>query len=218
MRLKRLAGATLTGDSDQRSGGGRHRRSPGGTAVRQPAEGSRPDGGVRRPDLHLVPRRHQLAGVGHAILARRVTRRVLGAGAALVLSLSVLFAVGGPSASASVTYAQRVAALHWAESQVGKPYVYGGTGPYGYDCSGLVYAAFHRYGLTLPRTTYGMLGSWHLYRVWSPAGGDLAFYGSGHVEIVALPGVTFGALHSGTTLGYHRWNAYWYPTAYYRVR
>ena len=28
MRLKRLAGATLTGDSDQRSGGGRHRRSP----------------------------------------------------------------------------------------------------------------------------------------------------------------------------------------------
>jgi cell wall-associated NlpC family hydrolase len=147
-----------------------------------------------------------------------VTRRVLSAAAALVISLSVLFAVGGRPASASVGYWQRVAALHWAESQVGKPYVYGGTGPYGYDCSGLVYAAFRRVGLTLPRTTYGMLGSWHLYRVYSPAGGDLAFYGSGHVELVALPGVTFGALHSGTTMGYHRWNVYWHPTAYYRVR
>jgi len=203
MRLKRLAGATLTGDSDQRSGGGRHRRSPGGTAVRQPAEGSRSDGGVRRPVLHLVP--------------RRMTRRIAAAGAALPIALTVLL-LGPAHPASAITYAQRVAALHWAESQAGKPYVYGGTGPGGYDCSGLVYAAFRRYGLTLPRTTYGMLGSWHLYRVWSPAGGDLAFYGSGHVEIVALPGVTFGALHSGTALGYHRWNAYWHPTAFYRVR
>ena len=145
-------------------------------------------------------------------------RRVMAAAAALIVTLAILLGAGARPASASVTYWQRVAALHWAESQVGKPYAYGGTGPYGYDCSGLVYAAFRRVGLTLPRTTYGMLGSWHLYRVSHPAGGDLAFYGSGHVEIVALPGVTFGALHSGTRLGYHSWNAYWYPTAYYRVR
>ena len=203
MRLKRLAGATLTGDSDQRSGGGRHRRSPGGTAVRQPAEGSRSDGGVRRPVLHLVP--------------RRMTRRIAAAGAALPIALTVLL-LGPAHPASAITYSQRVAALHWAESQAGKPYVYGGIGPGGYDCSGLVYTAFRRYGLTLPRTTYGMLGSWHLYRVWSPAGGDLAFYGSGHVELVALPGVTFGALHSGTSLGYHRWNAYWHPTAFFRVR
>jgi peptidoglycan DL-endopeptidase CwlO len=144
-------------------------------------------------------------------------RRLLAALAALTVTLSILVAAGARPASA-VTYTQRVAALHWAESQVGKPYIYGGTGPYGYDCSGLVYAAYRRVGLTLPRTTYGMLGSWHLYRVYRPAGGDLAFYGSGHVEFVALPGVTFGALHSGTVLGYHRWNAYWHPTAFYRVR
>src|SRR5215470_1569263 len=214
MRLERLAGAS--GDSAQRSGGGRHRRSPGGTAVRQPAEGSRPDSGVHRAVLHPVSRRHQLAGVGHAIHVRRLMRPVAAAVAALAVTATMLLTGSRPAAA--ITYTQRVAALHWAESQAGKPYVYGGTGPYGYDCSGLVYAAFRRYGLTLPRTTYGMLGSWHLYRVSSPAGGDLAFYGSGHVEFVALPGVTFGALHSGTTLGYHRWNAYWYPTAYYRVR
>jgi len=147
-----------------------------------------------------------------------MTRRLVAAGAALPIILTVLLLGPARPASASVTYTQRVAVLHWAESQAGKPYIYGGIGPYGYDCSGLVYAAFRRVGLTLPRTTYGMLGSWHLYRVYSPAGGDLAFYGSGHVEIVALPGVTFGALHSGTVLGYHRWNAYWHPTAFYRVR
>ena len=36
----------------------------------------------------------------------------------------------------------------------------------------------------MPRTTYGMLASSHLYRVYSPRRGDLAFYGSGHVEFV----------------------------------
>jgi len=156
--------------------------------------------------------------VGHAIHVRFVMRPLISAGAALAITLSVLFAVSVRPASAMTAYWRQVYALHWAESQAGKPYVYGGTGPYGYDCSGLVYAAFRRYGLTLPRTTYGMLGSWHLYRVRYPAGGDLAFYGSGHVELVALPGVTFGALHSGTVLGYHRWSAYWHPTAFYRVR
>jgi cell wall-associated NlpC family hydrolase len=144
-------------------------------------------------------------------------RRLAAAGAALPMILTMLL-LGPAHPASAITYTQRVAALHWAESQAGKPYVYGGTGPYGYDCSGLVYAAFRRYGLTLPRTTYGMLGSWHLYRVSRPAGGDLAFYGSGHVEFVALPGVTFGALHSGTVLGYHRWSVYWHPTAFYRVR
>jgi len=216
MRLERLAGAS--GDSAQRSGGGRHRRSPGGTAVRQPAEGSRPDSGVHRAVLHPISRRHQLAGVDQPFPVRSVMRRVIAAAAALTVTLAILLGAGARPASASVTYWQRVYVLHWAESQIGKPYIYGGTGPYGYDCSGLVYTAFRRVGLTLPRTTYGMLGSWHLYRVYSPAGGDLAFYGSGHVEFVALPGYTFGMLHTGTVAGYHRITAYWHPTAYYRVR
>src|SRR5215469_9032877 len=104
MRLKRLAGATLTGDSDRRSGGGRHRRSPGGSAVRQPAEGSRPHDGVHRPVLHLVPRRHQLVGVGHAIYVRCVTRRLMAAAAALIFTLAILLGAGARPASASVTY------------------------------------------------------------------------------------------------------------------
>lgn len=109
--------------------------------------------------------------------------------------------------------------LDMAETRTGDWYVYGGAGPYVFDCSGLVYWASHRLGVNMPRTTYGMLGSSLLYRVYSPQRGDLAFYGTGHVEFVtAWPHTTFGALHTGTRVGWHSWNAYWHPTMYFRIR
>jgi Lysozyme like domain/NlpC/P60 family len=109
-------------------------------------------------------------------------------------------------------------ALGWAETQAGKPYIYGGNGPYGYDCSGLVVAAYARLGIMLPRTTYDMLGSWHLVRVTVPREGDIAFYGSGHVEFFIRPGVTYGALNSGTRIGYHTYGGWWQPTEFFAVR
>jgi cell wall-associated NlpC family hydrolase len=163
--------------------------------------------------------RHRLVGVDHAVHVRCVMRRVMAASAAaLAIALTVLLGPARPASAATASV--RIAwAAHWAATQAGKPYVYGGIGPWGYDCSGLVYTAYRRYGFALPRTTYSMLGSWHLYRVYHPVRGDLAFYGSGHVEILTGTwGVTFGMLHSGTVAGYHRWNAYWHPTAFYRVR
>ena len=109
--------------------------------------------------------------------------------------------------------------LDMAETRTGSWYVYGGAGPSVFDCSGLVYWASHRLGVNMPRTTYGMLASSHLYRVYSPRRGDLAFYGTGHVEFVTTwYHTTFGAQNSGTRVGWHRWNAYWYPTMYFRIR
>jgi cell wall-associated NlpC family hydrolase len=109
--------------------------------------------------------------------------------------------------------------LNMAVTRAGDWYAYGGAGPYVFDCSGLVYWASHRLGVNMPRTTYGMLSSYHLYRVYSPRRGDLAFYGSGHVEFVTIwYHTTFGALHAGTRVGWHRWNAYWHPTMYFRIR
>lgn len=40
-----------------------------------------------------------------------------------------------------------------AVRQVGTPYRYGGTGPDGFDCSGLVQYAWRKAGRSLPRTT-----------------------------------------------------------------
>ena len=45
------------------------------------------------------------------------------------------------------------AAIVFAKKQLGKPYVWGGTGPNGWDCSGLVQAAYAAAGVTIPRTT-----------------------------------------------------------------
>jgi murein DD-endopeptidase len=99
-------------------------------------------------------------------------------------------------------------------------FIWGGTGPSGFDCSGLVYAAYRAAGLRLPRTTYEMLGSWHLVRIPKRLArrGDLAFFGSGHVELYGWGPWTFGAETAGTLIGFHRMNAYWHPTMYFRIR
>jgi cell wall-associated NlpC family hydrolase len=48
-------------------------------------------------------------------------------------------------------------AIAWAKSMIGKAvYVYGGTGPTGYDCSGFLQAAWAHAGVHIPRDTYGM--------------------------------------------------------------
>jgi cell wall-associated NlpC family hydrolase len=125
------------------------------------------------------------------------------------------------SASAALTAARmRLAVWRYALRQKGKPYIWGGTGPAGYDCSGLVYASYRATGITLPRTTYGMLGSWRLVRIPKSKAqrGDLAFFGSGHVELYDVGQWTYGAEETGTTIGFHKMNAYWHPTMYFRVR
>lgn len=147
-----------------------------------------------------------------------------------MLSAAVLTA---QPASASVTHvsggsitatrpALGVVMLSWAETQRGKPYVWGGTGPAGYDCSGLVVAAARRSHVALPRTTYAMIFSRHLARTYWPRRGDLAFWGPisapFHVEFVTgRRGVGFGALDSGTPVGWDDWGWGWLPSAYYRV-
>jgi peptidoglycan DL-endopeptidase CwlO len=147
---------------------------------------------------------------------------VLARAALVALAAGLMLVVLGPlaptPASASST-PRRVTALRWAEHQAGKPYEYGGTGPWGFDCSGLVMESYRHAGIGLPRTTYGMLASSKLVRV--PASqrrrGDLAFYGSGHVELVTRTG-TFGAAAPGTLVGWHRPSVWWHPTMYFRVR
>jgi peptidoglycan DL-endopeptidase CwlO len=122
------------------------------------------------------------------------------------------------SARAAAALPARLRAFNWARTQYGKPYEYGGTGPSGYDCSGLVMEAYRHAGIKLPRTTSGMLASRLLVRVRAPVKGDLAFYGSGHVELYAHGDFTFGAHAPGQIIGWIQFGPWWHPTAYYRVR
>lgn len=140
-------------------------------------------------------------------------------------SAKVAPARGSDGASAPVTLDASVTTLgdrllNAAETRAGDWYSWGADGPGYFDCSGLVYWAGHQVGVNLPRDTYGLLASAgiHLERVSVPRRGDLAFFGTGHVEIMtAWSRTTFGAQTSGTRVGWHKWNSYWHPTAFYRV-
>jgi len=145
-------------------------------------------------------------------------RAILAAVAAVLITL-VFAPVGASPASASAV-PKRLIALEWATHQAGRWYCYGGTGPSCFDCSGLVMEAYAHAGIALPRTTYGMLASPKLVRIPASARkrGDLAFYGSGHVELVSAHGHTFGAAAPGTQLWWHIPSVWWHPTMYFRVR
>ncbi|MGV9357989.1 NlpC/P60 family protein, partial [Streptomyces misionensis] len=50
------------------------------------------------------------------------------------------------------------AAFSAAQSQIGKPYVYGATGPSSFDCSGLTSWAYAQAGVSIPRTSEAQSG------------------------------------------------------------
>jgi len=130
-----------------------------------------------------------------------------------------LFISGARGASAS-TLSPGARMLAWAKANAtGHWYAWGGTGLATYDCSGLVYRSALQTGVSgMARTTYGMLGSRLLVRTYHPVAGDLAFYGTGHVEIVDRGyDVTFGAQQTGTQVGDHHWSGWWRPTLYMHV-
>jgi cell wall-associated NlpC family hydrolase len=114
---------------------------------------------------------------------------------------------------------RRLKAYIWAAHQHGKWYCWGGTGGC-FDCSGLVMSAYRHEGLNIGRDTFDMLGSGKLVRVGRRhvRKGDLAFFGTGHVELYVSRKFTFGALHSGTQVGWHRITQWWHPTMYFRVK
>ncbi|MGW2821625.1 NlpC/P60 family protein [Streptomyces sp. NPDC001443] len=67
-------------------------------------------------------------------------------------------------------------ALAFARAQIGKPYVWGATGPGSYDCSGLTQAAWKAAGVTLPRTTYDQVNTGTTVSLPDARPGDLVFF------------------------------------------
>src|SRR5699024_4980925 len=62
-----------------------------------------------------------------------------------------------------------------AYSGVGTPYVWGGKGPGGWDCSGFTAWAYSQAGINIPSSTSAILGSGQFARTSSPQPGDLVF-------------------------------------------
>lgn len=108
-----------------------------------------------------------------------------------------------PTATAPPASGRGGAAVVFATAQIGDAYVYGGTGPNGWDCSGLTSGAWRAAGVSIPRTSQAQL--YGLPRV-SPSNarpGDIVVYYSGasHVGIYIGSGQIVHASRPGVPVG-----------------
>jgi cell wall-associated NlpC family hydrolase len=67
-------------------------------------------------------------------------------------------------------------ALAFARGQLGKPYVWGASGPSSYDCSGLMMAAYRSAGVWLPRVSRAQFSAGPRVGLGGLAPGDLVFF------------------------------------------
>jgi cell wall-associated NlpC family hydrolase len=107
-----------------------------------------------------------------------------------------------PIAYSGPTSSQAGQAVQFAYAQIGKPYVWGATGPDSYDCSGLMFASWGAAGVSLPRTTYDEWADLPHIPMSDLQPGDLILYnGESHVAMyVGTVGGTayiIDAPHSG---------------------
>ncbi|MFF8030446.1 MULTISPECIES: NlpC/P60 family protein [unclassified Streptomyces] len=103
-----------------------------------------------------------------------------------------------PADSSYATQAEK--ALAFARAQIGKPYVWGATGPDSYDCSGLTQGAWKAAGVTLPRTTYDQVEAGTTVPLSQARPGDLVFFYDDvtHVGVYIGNGMMIHAPKPGT--------------------
>ena len=84
------------------------------------------------------------------------------------------------------------------------PYRWGGISRRtGFDCSGLVYAAYRSIGRKIPHSTWGQMALGRPVRFGRLRPGDLVFTnGGGHVDLVVSRHTVISAPHTGARVQY----------------
>jgi cell wall-associated NlpC family hydrolase len=126
--------------------------------------------------------------------------------------------IGADGSSAPQTYSGPTSteadkAVEFVYNQLGCPYVYGATGPCrdGFDCSGLVQAAWAYAGVSIPRDTYEQWAALPHISVSDLEPGDLLFYdGVGHVAMYVGGGEIIDAPQTGLDVEKIPMSTAWY--------
>ncbi len=110
-------------------------------------------------------------------------------------------------------------AANIAMSQLGTPYVWGGSAPGGFDCSGLVMWAYAQVGVSLPHSSYAQYGYGVPVSRDQLQPGDLVFFdGLGHVGIYIGSGQFVHAPHTGDVVKISSLDESWYSATFVGAR
>ena len=106
-----------------------------------------------------------------------------------------------PAASSSSGSSMGSQIVAYAKNFIGVPYVWGGSSPSGFDCSGFVQYVYRHFGVSLPRTTYSQICVGRSVSRSDLAPGDLVFFRSaGHVGIYVGGETYIHAPQTGRTI------------------
>ncbi|MGW2213327.1 C40 family peptidase, partial [Streptomyces sp. NPDC001781] len=171
--------------------------------------------------------RADLAGRGAQITVAERVLAAQGPGAWPVCGARAGLAQGGQRAAVSTPRAttppQRVSsaasrAVSYARAALGRPYVYGATGPNSYDCSGLTQAAWRAAGVSIPRTSQAQWAGLARVAPSDVRPGDLVVYsGAEHVALYVGGGRIIEAPRPGRTVQTAPWRSGWYATHFVGV-
>ena len=117
---------------------------------------------------------------------------------------SALGTTPDPSADSGDASSKGLTAIAWAKKQLGKPYVFGATGPNSFDCSGLTLGAWKAAGVSLNRTSQAQFRNGQAVSKSDLQPGDLVFFygGLSHVALYVGDGTIIHAPHPGVGVRY----------------
>lgn len=123
---------------------------------------------------------------------------------------------GSGANSSSNSIGQQIAT--YAQKYVGYPYVYGGTSPSGFDCSGFVQYVYKQFGYNINRTATAQLADGVAVSYDELQPGDIIYFGYGstasHVGIYIGGGQFVHAQNSGTGVVITDLSVSWYASRY----
>jgi cell wall-associated NlpC family hydrolase len=139
----------------------------------------------------LMAKLKKLAPAGTAV-APLVTQVIMGS---VTMTSGSAGALGKTATQgAGLTIAQMTRFLAAAESRIGLPYVWGGAGPFKFDCSGLVQWSMRQAGILMPRVAADQARTGPLVPVSALRPGDLLFY---HTDPTAPNYISHVAIYLG---------------------